>query len=114
MRPTSVGTTRPFCRSHIRTPARRSSSWTLRESAGCVRCSVLSDDGNPDLLWYNETSGRLVTWWYLDDAVVRTSGQFTNPRAASDQNWKVVAAADLSRDRAPGAPPFGVSGRDLA
>jgi photosystem II stability/assembly factor-like uncharacterized protein len=64
------------------------------------------DDGNTDFLWYNATSGKLVTW-YLDASLVRTAGQFTTPAAAADTNWKVVASADYSRTYAPGTPPLG-------
>ncbi len=52
-------------------------------------------DGWRDLLWYNVTSGKLVTW-YLDAAVQRLSGQFVSPPNAGDANWKVVAGGDYS------------------
>ncbi len=50
-------------------------------------------DGNRDLLWYNSTSGRIVTW-NLDHLMVRSDGNFTNPMAAGDNNWQVVAGGD--------------------
>jgi hypothetical protein len=62
-------------------------------------------DGARDLLWYNVTSGRLVIW-YLDGALVRRSGQFTNPPSAGDHNWQVLASADygLGPNGVPGTP----------
>jgi hypothetical protein len=65
-----------------------------------------NDDGHRDFLWYNFTSGRIVTWYMNHDAV-RTSGQFTTPNAAGDANWKVVAGGDYSRQYTPPGPPFG-------
>jgi len=50
-------------------------------------------DGNRDLLWYNATSGRIVTW-NMSQALVRVDGAFTNPMAAGDANWRVVAGGD--------------------
>ena len=71
-----------------------------------VAAADYSGDGNTDFLWYNYSSGRIVTW-YMDTAVVRTSGQFTTPNAAGDFNWKVVAGSDYSRTYVPGTPPLG-------
>ncbi len=71
-----------------------------------VSAGDYNHDGNADLLWYNATSGRLVTW-YLDGQVARISGQFTTPPNAGDNNWKVVASADYSGTSGPGTPPLG-------
>ena len=65
-----------------------------------------NNDGNTDFLWYNYTSGKIVTW-YMDASVVRTTGQFTFPDAAGFNNWKVVASSDYSRSYVPGTPPLG-------
>ncbi len=65
-----------------------------------------NNDGNTDFLWYNFTSGRIVTW-YMNTSVVRISGQFTTPDAAGNNNWKVVASSDFSRNYVPGTPPLG-------
>ena len=54
-----------------------------------------SGDGNRDFLWYNPTSGKIVSWT-MNQNVVRTSGQFTNPPNAGDNNWKVLAGGDYS------------------
>ena len=37
----------------------------------------------------------------MDDAVHRTAGMFTTPPAAGDNNWKVVASANLSPSGLP-------------
>jgi Zn-dependent metalloprotease len=71
-----------------------------------VAAADYNNDGNTDFLWYNYSSGRIVTW-YMDASVVRISGQFTNPNAAGDANWKVLASADYSRTYVPGTPPIG-------
>lgn len=43
-----------------------------------------------DLLWRNETSGRLVVW-QMNDLGQRVAGMFTNPAAPADAtNWRVV------------------------
>ncbi len=71
-----------------------------------VAAADYNGDGATDLLWYNHTSGKIVTW-YMDAAVVRISGQFTSPPNAGDHNWQVVASADYSGPSGPGAPPVG-------
>ncbi len=71
-----------------------------------VAAADYTNDGNTDFLWYNYTSGKIVTW-YMNASVVRTSGQFTTPANAGDNNWKVLASSDYSRGYAPGTPPYG-------
>ncbi len=61
-------------------------------------------DSNPDLLWYNATSGKAVLW-LLDTNLVRIAGRFTSPTQAGDSNWKIAASADFG----PGGPG-GVAG----
>ncbi len=70
-----------------------------------VAAADYNNDGNVDFLWYNFTSGRIVTW-YMNASVVRTTGQFTTPNAAGDANWKVLASSDFSRTYVPGTPPL--------
>jgi hypothetical protein len=57
--------------------------------------AALDFDGdlNTDLLWYNDTSGKIVLW-LMDANLVRSVGKFTTPASAGDANWKVVAAGD--------------------
>jgi hypothetical protein len=50
-------------------------------------------DGATDFLWYNATSGRTVIW-YMDASVQRVTGVFTDPPAAGNNNWKVLALGD--------------------
>jgi hypothetical protein len=71
-----------------------------------VAAADYNNDGNIDFLWYNYTSGKIVTW-YMDASVVRTAGQFTTPANAGDANWKVLASSDYSRTYVPGTPPNG-------
>ncbi len=71
-----------------------------------VAAADYNNDGNTDFLWYNFTSGKIVTW-YMNASVVRITGQFTTPDAAGNNNWKVVASSDFSRTYTPGTPPIG-------
>ncbi len=61
----------------------------------------LNGDGAVDLLWYNVSTGKIVYWW-MDAAVQRITGTFTNPPNAGDANWKVLATGDY------GAGPGGI------
>lgn len=63
-----------------------------------------NDDGCRDFLWYNTTSGKIVTW-NMNCSVVRIDGAFTTPANAGDNNWQVVAGGDFSYySPADGAP----------
>ncbi len=62
-------------------------------------------DGNTDFLWYNYSSGRIVQW-FMDSVFVRTTGAFTSPNAAGDNNWKVVASGEYGQGAA-GTGPIG-------
>lgn len=44
---------------------------------------LLGQPGTTDIVWRNETTGKLVVW-FMDTAGVRTSGTFTSPDAPSD------------------------------
>ena len=59
-------------------------------------------DGNTDLLWYNQTSGRIVQW-LMDAQLQRLVGRFTSPMGAGDNNWKVWASGDYGSG--PGGQP---------
>ncbi len=50
-------------------------------------------DGDTDFLWYNPSSGKIVLW-FMDGALARVSGQFTEPPNAGANNWKVLAMGD--------------------
>lgn len=56
-------------------------------------------DGNPDLLWFNLTSGNLVTWMMVGPN--RASGAFLNPPAVGAINWEVVGTADYGDTAQP-------------
>jgi len=62
----------------------------------------MNGDGTTDFLWYNSTSGKIVYWW-MNAAVQRITGNFTNPANAGANNWKVLAAGDY------GVGPGGVA-----
>lgn len=59
-------------------------------------------DGDPDLLWYNQTTGKLVLWT-LDANQVRTAGAFTDPPSVGSNVWRAVAWGDYGRGT-PGTP----------
>ncbi len=53
-------------------------------------------DGNRDLLWYNQTTGKIVLW-FMNASVQRITGQFTNPASVGNNNWKVLAVGDYGK-----------------
>lgn len=55
-----------------------------------------NEDGNPDLLWFNTTSGNLVTWEM--SGVNRIAGLFLDPPAIGALNWQVVGTPNLDAD----------------
>jgi len=61
-------------------------------------------DGFRDILWYNQTTGKLVIW-YMNGALVRITGGFTDPPSVGNNNWKVVALGDYGKGPAGGALP---------
>ena len=53
-------------------------------------------DGRRDILWYNQTSGKIVIW-YMNGFLQRISGGFTDPPSVGNNNWKVVAVGDYGK-----------------
>lgn len=69
-----------------------------------VGLADFNDDGPLDILWYNQTSRRLVIW-YMGPSVQRITGSFTNPSEVGNGNWKALATGDWGRGGGPyGAP----------
>jgi hypothetical protein len=54
----------------------------------------LDADPQPDILWRNDTSGKLVVW--LMDGVHRRTGLFLNPDGEADLNWRVVGTGEFA------------------
>ena len=71
-------------------PALPDTSWKL---AGV---GDFSGDQQPDLLWRHDVSGEVVVWFLEDHKLA--GGQFTNPSAVPDTNWKIVAVGDYNAD----------------
>ncbi len=46
--------------------------------------------GRPDLVWRNETSGRVVMWFMDATGINRQSGTFTAPVSLQPLDWKIV------------------------
>jgi hypothetical protein len=67
--------------------------WRVAASADFDR------DGQPDLLFQNESSGQLV-YWLMDGLSLRQVG-FIEPSDPGAAEWKVVGAADLNGDGRP-------------
>jgi hypothetical protein len=59
-----------------------------------VALADFGGDVQPDLLWYNASSGNLALW-IMDKFFQRASGTLTTPAGAGHANWKVVAAGDF-------------------
>jgi hypothetical protein len=71
-------------------------NWSLAGAADA------DGDGDADLLWYNQTTGKLVIWT-LDGNQVRTSGNFTDPPSVGSNVWRALAFGDYGRGL-PGTP----------
>src|SRR6185436_12560539 len=61
-------------------------NWTLAAAAD------FNHDGQPDLLWRDETTQQLVIWTM--SATTYVGALIPNPAQAVDANWSVVVAAD--------------------
>jgi 5-hydroxyisourate hydrolase-like protein (transthyretin family) len=53
-----------------------------------------NNDGKPDILWRNETTGENYIW-YMDDTAVTGSGVLPT---VNDQDWKITGVADFDND----------------
>lgn len=56
-------------------------------------------DGNPDLIWHNQTTGQLQAWFMSGS--VATAAQFFTPSGVADTNYKLKGTADFSGDGRP-------------
>jgi subtilisin family serine protease len=58
-----------------------------------------NNDGRPDLLWRNYSTGELAVWYMglTNGSIALVSGQFMTPTVA-DTQWRVEAVADLNGD----------------
>lgn len=56
----------------------------------------ISGDGKGDLVWQNDTTGEIVTWYM--DGVVATAGVNFLPSAVNS-SWRIRAVADYNRDQ---------------
>ncbi len=75
-----------------------SSSWRI------VATADFDGDTHPDLLWWNNVSGRTVLW-YLDASLTRIGSRFTNPVDQGGATWEARAAADFGKGPARNQPP---------
>ena len=66
----------------------------------------LSGDGQPDILWRHQASGKNVVWTM--NGVQRLSGFYMTPDTFADVNWKMAGVGDFNLDGRPdvaiGAP----------
>jgi subtilisin-like proprotein convertase family protein len=70
-------------------------NWALELTT--VEKGDFSRDGRADLLWRHDLSGQNVLW-YMEGNTVFT-GEFTNPAALTDVQWKMVGTHDFNGDR---------------
>ncbi len=67
-----------------------------------VGLADFNNDGTRDFLWYNQTSRKLVIW-YMNAALQRITGVFTNPTTVGSLAWRVVAVGDFGKGGGAGA-----------
>jgi len=60
----------------------------------------MNDNGNPDLVWEHNSSGRRVIWFMDSDGVTQSSSMSLNPDTVAT-SWKIAAAADMDGDGFP-------------
>ena len=74
-------------------PTVSGSDWAI------VGVADFNDDGSPDLLWRNATTGR-TTIWFMDGAT--WSGNYADVvPAVSSTDWAIVGVADFNNDTKP-------------
>jgi VCBS repeat protein len=61
--------------------------------------SDFNTDGNPDLVWQNQTTGEIGVW-FMNGTNLMSPSLF-NPGQVPDTNWKVVGTADFNSDSRP-------------
>lgn len=73
------------------------SPWRLGDTNWrVVGLGDFSSDGQADLLWQHQLSGKLVVWSM--NGLVRLGGAFLNPSQMTDLNWQPVAVGDFNAD----------------
>lgn len=82
-------------------------SWKCGPTDGCsqawkpILTADFDNDGNSDVLWHNAATGAVSAWMVKGATVVGTRELSWKCDTASGcaQQWKVVGAADVNRDR---------------
>ena len=81
-------------------------NWECSASSGCsqvwraVLTADMNNDGNTDVLWYDETSGVVSSWLVKGSTVTGTQNLSWQCSVASGcaSAWKIVGAADVNAD----------------
>ncbi len=71
-------------------------SLNIALSSTSPKTSDLSGDGNPDILWHNQTTGELFAS-FLNRSTF-TGGSALSPSRVSDVRWQIRGVADFDRD----------------
>ena len=58
-----------------------------------------NDDGRPDLVWQNQTTGQILVWFL--NGTTRSSVSSFNPSQPPDANWRMVGTGDFNGDSKP-------------
>ncbi len=72
------------------TPPSAGAGWVMQATGD------FNNDGWPDILFRNATSGKVVVWLMRRD--VRQSGLFTTPDGVADLNWQIVGTGHFDDD----------------
>ena len=79
-------------------PAGLTGAYDMLEAALALPLRLdFNEDGKPDILWRNTSTGENYIW-YLDGVTVLGGGSLP---PVTDQNWKAVGAADFNNDGKP-------------
>ncbi|MEO8901394.1 MAG: VCBS repeat-containing protein [Polyangiaceae bacterium] len=100
----STGTLSVWDLSNLTVTGSQSLSWTCDASCAAAWTPMLTEDinndGNTDVVWYNQTTGQVSVWLLSGATVTGTQTLSSTCTAASGcaAAWKMIGAADVNGD----------------